>query len=184
MKQLDQYRLDCAQKQKRGLHFILASVVIWGSMTVIYFSALPILTKNLFAFICTGMLLPLSFLISKIINVDFQNKDNPLSNLGLLFSVNQLLYLLIAMWIYPTIPEKMIMVLAIIFGAHLMPFSWLYRSKVYFVLSIIIPFFALIIGLNFDPAILSMSMIGVEIIFCVLLILENRELRSPVPDQN
>src|SRR5699024_11587033 len=94
MKQLDQYRLDCAQKQKRGLHFILASVVIWCAMTVIYFSGLPILTKNLFAFICTGMLLPLSFLISKIINVDFQNKDNPLSNLGLLFSLNQLLYLL------------------------------------------------------------------------------------------
>ena len=72
MKQLNQYRLDCAQKQKRGLHFILASVVIWCAMTVIYFSELPILTKNLFAFICTGMLLPLSFLISKIINVDFQ----------------------------------------------------------------------------------------------------------------
>ena len=184
MKQLDQYRLDCAQKQKRGLHFILTSVVIWCAMTAIYLSALPILTKNLFAFICTGMLLPLSFFISKIINVDFQNKDNPLSNLGLLFSVNQLLYLLIAMWIYPTIPEKMIMVLAISFGAHLMPFSWLYRSKVYFILSIIIPFFALIIGLNFDPAILSMSMIGVEIIFCVLLILENREFRSLVANHN
>ena len=98
--------------------------------------------------------------------------------------MNQLLYLLIAMWIYPTIPEKMIMVLAIIFGAHLMPFSWLYRSKVYFVLSIIIPFFALIIGLNFDPAILSMSMVGVEIIFCVLLSIENRRLNSWIADYN
>lgn len=113
MKQLDQYRLDCAQKQKRGLHFILASVVIWCAMTVIYFSGLPI-----------------------------------------------------------------------IFGAHLMPFSWLYRSKVYFVLSIIIPFFALIIGLNFDPAILSMSMVGVEIIFCVLLSIENRRLNSWIADYN
>lgn len=130
------------------------------------------------------MLLPLLFLISKVINVDFQNKDNPLSNLGLLFSLNQLLYLLIAMWIYPTIPEKMIMALAIIFGAHLMPFSWLYRSKVYFVLSIIIPFFALIIGLNFDPTILSMSMVGVEIIFCVLLSIENRGLNSLIADYN
>lgn len=184
MKQLNQYRLDCARKQKRGLHFILASVVIWCAMTAIYLSALPILTKNFFAFICTGMLLPLSFLISKIINVDFQNKDNPLSSLGLLFSLNQLLYLLIAMWIYPTIPEKMIMVLAIIFGAHLMPFSWLYKSKVYFVLSIIIPFFALIIGLNFDPAILSMGMVGVEIIFCVLLSIENQRLNSLIADYN
>ena len=158
--------------------------LFWCAMTTIYFSGLPILTKNLFAFICTEMLLPLLFLISKVINVDFQNKDNPLSNLGLLFSLNQLLYLLIAMWIYPTIPEKMIMALAIIFGAHLMPFSWLYRSKVYFVLSIIIPFFALIIGLNFDPTILSMSMVGVEIIFCVLLSIENRGLNSLIADYN
>ena len=89
MKQLDQYRLDCAQKQKRGLHFILTSVVIWCAMTAIYLSALPILTKNLFAFICTGMLLPLSFFISKIINVDFQNKYNPMTNIGLLFTVKQ-----------------------------------------------------------------------------------------------
>jgi len=43
--------------------------------------------------------------------------------LGVLFSVNQLLYLLIAMWIYPTVPEEMVMVLAMIFGAHLLPYG-------------------------------------------------------------
>lgn len=66
-----------------------------------------------------------------MIKVDFQDKDNPLTNLGILFSVNQMLYLLIALWIYPTIPEKMLMVIAIIFRAHLMPYSWLYSSKIY-----------------------------------------------------
>lgn len=100
--------------------------------------------------------MPLSYFVSRLINVDFQNKANPLTELGILFSVNQVLYLLIAMWIYPTIPEKMLMILVIIFGAHLMPYSWLYKSKVYFILSILILFFALIIGLNFDPAILSL----------------------------
>ena len=176
MKQLNQYRLSCAQKQKRGLHFILASVIIWSMISFVYLSSLPILTKNLFTFICTGSLLPISFLISKIINVDFQNKENPLSNVGFLFSMNQLPYLLIAMWIYPTIPEKMIMVITIIFGAHLLPFSWLYKSKIYLIFSIIIPLLALIIGLSFAPAVLSMIMIGVELSFCVLLSLENKNL--------
>jgi len=32
-------------------------------------------------------------------------------------------YKLIAMWIYPTVPNKMVMVLVIIFGAHLLPFG-------------------------------------------------------------
>ncbi len=62
--------------------------------------------QNLLTFCCTAPLLPVSYLIAKIIKVDFQNKGNPLTNLEVLFSVNQILYLLIALWIYPTVPEK------------------------------------------------------------------------------
>ena len=81
---------------------------------------------------CT--ILPISFLISKILKIQFQDKSNPLNKLGILFSVNQMIYLLIAMWIYPTMPDKMLMVIAMIFGAHLLPYSWLYNSKTYMVL--------------------------------------------------
>ena len=137
---------------------------------------MPILTKNLFTFVCATILLPLSYLVSKLINVDFQNKGNPLTELGILFSVNQALYLLIATWIYPTIPEKMLMILAIIFGAHLLPYSWLYKSRVYFVLSILIPFLALIVGLNFEPAILALTMMGIEIVSYLALVWENRKI--------
>ena len=125
---------------------------------------------------CTAPLLPLSFVLSKIIKVDFQNKGNPLTNLGVLFSVNQILYLLIAMWIYPTVPEKMLMVIAIIFGAHLMPYSWLYKSKSYFILSIIIPITALMIGLKFEPFVLAILMIGFEVLFSILLINEVKKI--------
>jgi hypothetical protein len=112
-----------------------------------------------------------------MIKVDFQNKDNPLTNLGILFSVNQILYLLIAMWIYATIPEKMLMIIAIVFGAHLMPYGWLYRSKTYMVLSVVIPIVALIVGLNFQPFVLAIIMIVIEIIFSLCLIYENKKLQ-------
>ena len=170
MKEIDELRCDCALKQKRGLHIILASIIIWLVIATIYFSSIPILRKNLLTFVCAAVLLPLSYFVSKLIKVDFQNKSNPLTELGILFSVNQALYLLIAMWIYPTIPEKMLMILAIIFGAHLLPYSWLYKSRVYLVLSILIPFLALIVGLNFEPAILALTMIGIEIIFSIALV--------------
>ena len=176
MKEINELRLDCALKQKRGLHIILASIIIWLVIAIIHFSSIPILTKNLFTFVCAAVLLPLSYLVSKLINVDFQNKSNPLTELGILFSFNQALYLLIAMWIYPTIPEKMLMILAIIFGAHLLPYSWLYKSSVYLVLSILIPFLALIIGLNSKPAILALTMMGIEIIFSIALVRENRKI--------
>ena len=176
MKTIDELRLDCALKQKRGLHIILASIIIWLAIAVIHVSPISILTKNLFTFVCAAILLPLSYFASKLINVDFQNKSNPLTELGILFSVNQALYLLIAMWIYPTIPEKMLMILAIIFGAHLLPYSWLYKSRVYFTLSILITFLALIVGLNFEPAILALTMMGIEIIFSIALVRENRKI--------
>lgn len=171
---LEELREDCSKKQKNGLHFIIASVFIWGAVLFVHLSSLPILTKNLLTFCCTAPLLPLAFFVSKIIKVDFQNKDNPLTNLGVLFSLNQILYLLIAMWVYPTVPEKMLMVIAMIFGAHLLPYSWLYKSKSYMIFSIIIPILALIIGNNFPTYILTAIMIIVELLFCISLVAENK----------
>lgn len=173
---LEQLRNDCAIKQKKGIHFILTSVFIWCAILFVHTSDLPILTKNFYTFCSTAPLLPVAYLISKIIKVDFQNKNNPLTDLGILFSANQMLYLLIAMWVYPTVPEKMLMVIAIIFGAHLLPYGWLYKSKSYMAFSIIIPAVALFIGVNFKPYILAIVMIFIEIIFCVLLHIENKRL--------
>lgn len=125
---------------------------------------------------CT--ILPISFLISKILKIQFQDKSNPLNKLGILFSVNQMIYLLIAMWIYPTMPDKMLMVIAMTFGAHLLPYSWLYNSKTYMVLSIIIPILSLIVGLNFANYILATMMIVIEIIFSILLAFENKKIKN------
>ena len=85
-----------------------------------------------------------------------------------------MVYLLIAMWVYSAVPEKMLMVYAMIFGAHLMPYSWLYRSRTYLVLSIVIPILALIVGLNFPPSLLAAVMMVIEIGFVLLLAYENR----------
>ena len=173
---LEELRRDTAIKQKKGLHFILASVIIWCAVLIVQLTDMPILDKNLFTFCCTAPLLPLAYLVSKIIKIDFQNKENPLTNLGILFSVNQMLYLLIAMWVFPTVPDKMLMVLSIIFGAHLLPYGWLYKSKSYMIFSVIIPILSLIIGLTFDVYILAIMMIVLEVVFSLCLIFENNIL--------
>ena len=173
---LEELRLDCAVKQKRGLHFILASVFIWCAVLIVHLTNLTILTKNLLTFCCTAPLVPFAYFISKILKIDFQNKENPLTNLGILFSVNQILYLLIAMWVYPAVPDKMLMVVAIIFGAHLLPYSWLYKSKIYMVLSIFISIFTLIVGLHSEPYIMAFIMIFIEIVFSICLLIENKKL--------
>ena len=173
---LEELRLDCAVKQKKGLHFILASIIIWTAVFIIHLTSLPIITKNFLTFCFTAPLMPIAFFISKLIKVDFTNKGNPLTNLGVLFSLNQILYLLIAMWIYPTIPEKMVMVLAMIFGAHLLPYGWLYLSKSYTILAVIIPLCALWIGINYPPNFVAGFMIVCEIVFSLLLFTEVKRI--------
>ena len=44
------------------------------------------------------------------------------------------------------------------------------------VLSIIIPILSLVVGLNFANYILATMMIGIEIIFSILLVFENKKL--------
>lgn len=175
---LDDIRLDSAIRQKKGVHFILASVFIWSAVLVVHLMDLPILTKNLITFVFTAPLLPLAYLFSKFLKIDFTSAGNPLTNLGVIFSLNQMLYLLIAMWVYPTVPEKMVMVLAMIFGAHLLPFGWLYQSKAYIALSVIIPIAALMVGVNFPPFAVAAMMVVIEIIFSLLLFLEVSKLSS------
>ena len=173
---LEQLKLDCAIKQKKGLHFILASILIWTLVTIIHLTQLPILTKNLLTFSATAPLVPLAFFISKLIKVNFTDKTNPLNQLGIIFSLNQMLYLLIAMWVYPTVPDKLVMIIAMIFGAHLLPYAWLYQSRIYAIMSILIPFIALYVGVNFDVYVLTGLMIICEIIFSFILSIEVKNL--------
>lgn len=173
---IEELRTDNAIKQRKGLHFIIASIFIWLAILLVHLTNWPQLTKNLFTFFCTAPLMPLALLISKYIGADFQNKDNPLSKLGLLFSLNQLLYMLIAMWVFPTVPDKFLMVMAMIFGAHLLPFSWIYRSVSYLVLAIVIPFVSLFVGLLFSPVIVAITMFLFELIFTVSLLVELKGL--------
>jgi len=175
---LKEMRLDCSIKQKKGLHFILASIIIWSAVTGVHYTSLPILSKNLFTFCFTAPLMPLAYMISKIIKVDFTNKGNPLTNLGVMFSLNQIIYLLIAMWVYPAVPEKMVMILAMIFGAHLLPYGWLYQSKSYMVMSVIIPIIALIVGVNFPPQLVAGVMVLAVVVLSLLLVFEVKRLPS------
>ena len=174
--ELSELHLDCARRQKKGLHFIVASIVIWGLILAVFLTDMTIQQKNLVTFCCSAVLFPLAWGLSKLLKIDFEGKGNPLTKAGIIFSVNQILYILIAMWVFAAVPEKMLMVYAMIFGAHLMPFSWLYQSRSYLVLSIVVPILALILGLYCAPYVLAMVMMGVEVVFAILLHFECKKL--------
>lgn len=174
---MDELRNNIIVRQKKGLPFILASVVIWLLITIVADIDLNIGLKNLLVFCCSAPLLPISWLIGKRIGVDIFEKGNELSQLGLLFTLNQVLYLLIVAWVFNAVPDKMIMVFAMVFGAHLLPYSWLYKSKAYRFFAILIPILALALGSLCSGVIVAGAMVVVEIAFVLTLKQEMRRWR-------
>lgn len=175
--ELNELIKDCARRQKKGLHFILTSILIWAMICAVHLTDMPIDTKNLITFCCSAVLFPLAWMLSKVLKIDFEGKGNPLMKAGILFSINQMLYILIVMWVYAAVPEKMVMVYAMVFGAHLMPFSWLYDSRSYMVFSIVVPILSLIVGLIYPPTVLAALMIVIEAVFSACLFQECKKLR-------
>ncbi len=173
---IEKAKTDIARRTKKGLSFILASVILWIIVCIIWIVPIEnVFTRNLFTFCATTPLMPLAYGFSKIIKAEFSVKNNPLNNLGLLFSINQLSYILIAMWAYSQAPYSMVMIIAMIFGAHLLPFSWLYNSRAYLIFSIVIPLIALFMGSIVNEAsiyMIPLVMVGIEIIFAFSLFLE------------
>lgn len=81
------------------------------------------------------------------------------------------------MWVFNNaVPEKTVMVYAMVFGAHPPPYSWLYKSAGYNFFAIAIPFIALTAGSIFNgfavAAVLSIS----EILFALILFKELKQI--------
>lgn len=166
---LEELRNDLIIKQKKGMPFIIASVATWLLITIVASLDIAIDLKNILVFCCSVPLLPLSWVIGKKIGVNIFSKENELGDLGFLFTINQVLYLLIVMWVFRAVPNKMIMVYAMVFGAHLLPYSWLYKSKAYKYFSIIIPVFALVLGNLFSGFVVAGALTITELIFVLVL---------------
>lgn len=179
---LDELRDDIIVKQKKGLPFIMASVVIWFLIALVTTLDIGIGYKNILVFCCSAPLLPIAWIIGKRIGVDIFANENPLGQAGFLFTVNQMLYLLIVMWVFNAVPDKMIMVYAMVFGAHLLPYSWLYKSKSYRNFAIAIPLVALVLGNVFNGFVVASALFTIEIIFTLALLYELQQVSTPKKD--
>ncbi|MBO4408691.1 MAG: hypothetical protein J5786_05395 [Clostridiales bacterium] len=175
---LDLLRKDVSETQKKGLPFIMASVVIWAVILLAQFSGKNIETINLYSFMSSSLLMPLSFMFSKAVKADiFRKSDNPVSKLGFLCTVNQMLYLVIVMWAFSARPDAMLMLYAIVFGAHLLPFGWVYKNKSYMLIAIIETLGALLTNIHWGNAATCIFMVIMEIILCIFLVSDIRKGR-------
>ena len=177
VERLNTLKKDVQRSQKKGLPFIMASVVIWGLIFIARLISKDLRTANLATFICCCLLIPMAFLFSKSLKAEiFRKTGNPINGLIILSTLNQLLYLLIAMWAFDRKPDAMLMIYAMIFGAHLLPYGWAYDSKAYIALSIVETVGALVITHLCGSLATAAFILCGEILLSVLLHRECKKL--------
>lgn len=176
---INELRREAQVIQMKGAPFMMASVILWICATICRILPVSLYMKNLLTFCCPMLLVPLALLFSKMIGADiFKKTDNPVNKLGILCTCNQLLYLLIVMWAFSMKPEVMMMLFAMVFGAHLLPFSWVYESKTYLVMSIVTTLGSLLTACVFGEVVMGVFMVICQIITSVLLLAECRKLSA------
>ena len=178
---LDVLKKDVQKVQKKGLPFIMASVIIWTMVLAVQFLDKGTHTRNLYAFMCSSMLMPLAFAFSRMIKADiFKKSQNPVSKLGFLCTMNQMLYLIIVMWAFAKSPENMVMIYAVVFGAHLLPFGWVYDSIAYKIMAVAETIGAVLIAVFFGTVPMVAFMIVMELLLCILLAVEIRKGKKEI----
>lgn len=176
---LNELRREASALQMKGAPYMMASVVIWGIILAIRTTSLDIQMMNLLTFYSTMLMMPLGWLFGKLMGTNiFRKTSNPVSKLGFLCTMNQMLYILIVSWACTMNPEAMLLFFAIIFGSHLLPFSWVYDSKIYLVISIVEAIGSLILGCIFGGAVMSAFIVVCQLIISVVLFVECKAFRT------
>src|SRR5699024_220923 len=148
---INKVRDQLSVESKNGIGFLLSAIVIWFIITIIFLQSFSFDQKNLYMLISTGLMFPLYVAISHLLKADWKLENNPFGQLGLHLNIAQIIYFPILIWGILKSPDMAIMFFAIITGAHLYPYGWLYHAKAYYILAPIISVMIMMMGLLLSP---------------------------------
>lgn len=147
LENLDKLRIELSLKSKNGIGFTLAASIIWLILVFLWKLDFKPYDKSIFVFITSGLMLPLAFLFSKLLKINWKIENNPLQPLGLWLNIAQLLYFPFLIFTMLKMPQYFIFTYAIITGGHLFPYAWLYKTNLYALFAFLIVLGSLVIGL-------------------------------------
>lgn len=128
---LNNYKNQLSEESKNGVDFTISGMLIWAIISVIWASDLGASQKSVYVFIAGTPMLPLAFLLSKVLKTNWKIEGNPLQPLGLWLNIAQLFYFPFLIFILIRMPEYFLMTYAIITGAHFFPYSWFFNTRWY-----------------------------------------------------
>src|SRR5690554_4072393 len=146
--ELNKLRNQLSVESKNGIDFTFAATIIWAAIAVIWTLNVDPYNKSILVFISGGLLLPLAFMLSKILKTNWKILGNPLQPLGLWLNFAQLFYFPFLILILIRLPDYFITTYSIITGAHLFPYAWFYRTKWYAIFAGVISLGSILFALN------------------------------------
>jgi len=147
MESLNKLRDELSLKARNGIDFTLSATLIWLLVAVIWSLSIESYYKSVLVFMVSSLLLPTALGLSKILKTQWKIEENPLQPLGLWLNCAQLFYFPFLIFTLIKMPDYFIMTYAIITGAHLFPYAWLYKTKWYAIFAGVIAVGALILAL-------------------------------------
>lgn len=124
-------KLDLAVRTRRGLPMIVAACVLWSVFVLTGLSLPTSQAQALVYLFGAGMLVPLGLATASLLKIDLFVNDNPLSGLLGYAGGAQILFAPIMIACYFTAPSSVPWFLAVLVGAHFLPFAWIFESRSY-----------------------------------------------------
>lgn len=184
---LNELRQDLALRNKNGLPFLLSAMTVWILITALFTLSLELRIQNIGMLMLTGIMFPLSVGLSTPLKTDWKSEGNPLAGLGLILNIAQFMYFPLVLWAFGVHPEAMLLVFAVITGAHLFPYGWIYRTKAYYILAPFMAVAATVIGWGANPSgqwLIPLTMVFLLAVLNVLLVLDYKAKTGLSSPQN
>lgn len=157
-------------KAKNGIDFITAAGIVWFLIYIIWNLEHTAFNKSVFTFMVGAVLLPLAFVFSKVFKTQWKLKENPLQPLGLWLNFAQLIYFPFLFFLLMEDPDHFVMGYAIITGAHLFPYAWLYDEMGYAVVAVLISLGSYLMALNMEAHQVSYIPLATSIVLLLFAI--------------
>jgi len=122
---------------RRGIGMPIAGMLYWLAVALLV-RRLPQSTSLVWAFILTGPVFPVGAALTRLLGGNLFAKSPALTPLGLQLAALQLFFWPVVIVVFRQAPDWTPFTLAVLFGSHFLPYWWLYGSRAYALLSILV----------------------------------------------
>lgn len=173
-------KIDLSKSAHKGSPMFIAGTLFWliAGLSETFLSRDVTIWVYLFGI---GSIFPLGILISKLLKVNFLATHNPLSTISGLIGGIQIFFAPLVIMVFLNQPDWLPFTVAVLTGAHFLPFVAIYESKTYFFQTFATILSATIVGFFFleqSYIYIPFSLVIVYLITFVGLNLETKQLNK------